>query len=297
MLAFKATCVKSKVFLRLEDVRPTKMKRYKSKCRKIKKAEMRSRRTCFLVNQRRQNCAEEQMTSFRSWICRKVNFRRTMNNRRCFSSNCDKMSKKQGVVFQREGMVTKREDEVRTAECRLGKQHQKFEEKSSGCLNYCPRSQKESTQECVEGAVKRGSRSRRSHAQQVWSFVSQLFSNSMLREASLGDRRNNGAGSTALVSEPSLQSHPRNMQDRYHQGLVKQVSGKAQHGLRVRAQEQDRRQNGNHTKSLGTKWEKYDVFRGSGASPQIDELLESVHMPSDQCRTLNNVAHIWRRCP
>ena len=158
IMAFKATCVKYKVFFRLQDVRLTKIKRYKSKCTKIKKAEMRSRRTCFMVKPRRQNCAEEQMTSFRWWICRKVNFRRTMNNRRCFTSNSDKVSKKEGVVYQREGMVTQREDEVRTAECRLGKQHQKFEEKSSGCLNYCPRSQNESTQECVEGAVKRRSR-------------------------------------------------------------------------------------------------------------------------------------------
>ena len=94
-------------FFRSADVRPTKMKRYKSKCRNIKKAGMRSRRTCFLVKQRRQNCAEEQMTSFRWWICRKVNFRRTMNNRRCFSSNSDKVSKKEGVVLQREEMVTK----------------------------------------------------------------------------------------------------------------------------------------------------------------------------------------------
>ena len=94
-------------FFQVTGCQADKNEEIKSKCTKIKKAEMRSRRTCFLVKQRRQNCAEEQMTRFRCWTCRRVNFRRTMNNRRCFSSISDKVSMKEGVVLQREEMVTK----------------------------------------------------------------------------------------------------------------------------------------------------------------------------------------------
>ena len=87
----------------------------------------------------------------------------------------------------------------------------------------------------------------------------------MLCEASLCDRRNNGAGSTALVSEPCLQGHPQwNKQDRHHQMLVNEsaVSYKNKTGGKM----------GTIQRVMEPVRRRCDVFRGSEHRPHLEKV-------------------------
>ena len=99
------------------------------------KQKQRSEIICFLVKQRRQNCAKEQMISTRCRTCKKMNFRRTTKNRRssrlssaASTTRCRIKKEQQELVGKGNKVFEEAMDKVRNAEYRWKKQQKKLEE-------------------------------------------------------------------------------------------------------------------------------------------------------------------------